>query len=232
MVGRSSASALVRRTGDAGVVDFVEALHGLVAVVLGPPVHGYGAPVVVDVVAALAVGDGRNRRVGRAGPRSGMRQTREVVREPGQLPVRAQIDIDTHCERLVSKIDACTSSGLLTGQTRAKCGPNAARQARGNPVGSAGLAVNPVASTGLTGDLMARQTRKLGAKSELRPWWKSEFGIPTSVGRIPTSVSTLPDSPWHTPPAPPAHSLGTVPSRRNSANWRQGLGARPLLRQY
>ena len=48
-------AALVHRAGDAGVVDFVEALHGLVAVVLPAlqqVVHGHGAAVEVDVVAA------------------------------------------------------------------------------------------------------------------------------------------------------------------------------------
>ena len=53
-------AALVHRAGDARVVHFVETLHGLVAVVLSAlqqVVHGHGAPVVVDVVAALAVGE-------------------------------------------------------------------------------------------------------------------------------------------------------------------------------
>ena len=53
-------AALVHRAGDARVVHFVEALHGLVAVVLSAlqqVVHGHGAAVVVDVVAALAVGE-------------------------------------------------------------------------------------------------------------------------------------------------------------------------------
>ena len=53
-------AALVHRAGDARVVHFVETLHGLVAVVLAAlqqVVHGHGAPVVVDVVAALAVGE-------------------------------------------------------------------------------------------------------------------------------------------------------------------------------
>ena len=50
---------LVHRAGDAGVVDFVETLHSLVAVVLSAlqQVHGHGAAVVVDVVAALTVGE-------------------------------------------------------------------------------------------------------------------------------------------------------------------------------
>ena len=46
--------------GDARVVHFVETLHGLVAVVLSAlqqVMHGHGAAVVVDVVAALAVGE-------------------------------------------------------------------------------------------------------------------------------------------------------------------------------
>ena len=67
-------------TARAGVVDFVETLHGLVAVVLPAlqqVVHGHGAAVVVDVVTALAVGEdldaldeaggvgrGRGQRVG------------------------------------------------------------------------------------------------------------------------------------------------------------------------
>ena len=53
-------AALVHRAGDARVVHFVETLHGLVAVVLSAlqqVVHGHGAAVVVDVVAALAVGE-------------------------------------------------------------------------------------------------------------------------------------------------------------------------------
>ena len=52
-------AALVHRAGDARVVHFVETLHGLVAVVLSAlqqVMHGHGAAVVVDVVAALAVG--------------------------------------------------------------------------------------------------------------------------------------------------------------------------------
>ena len=50
-------AALVHRAGDAGVVDFVETLHGLVAVVLPAlqqVVHGHGAAVVVDVVDVVA----------------------------------------------------------------------------------------------------------------------------------------------------------------------------------
>ena len=70
----------VAAQGDARVVHFVETLHGLVAVVLSAlqqVVHGHGAAVVVDVVAALAVGEdldaldeaggvgrGRGQRVG------------------------------------------------------------------------------------------------------------------------------------------------------------------------
>ena len=53
-------AALVHRTGNAQVVHFVETLHGLVAVVLSAlqqVMHGHGAAVVVDVVAALAVGE-------------------------------------------------------------------------------------------------------------------------------------------------------------------------------
>ena len=53
-------AALVHRAGDARVVHFVETLHGLVAVVLSAlqqVVRGHGAAVVVDVVAALAVGE-------------------------------------------------------------------------------------------------------------------------------------------------------------------------------
>ena len=73
-------AALVHRAGDARVVHFVETLHGLVAVVLSAlqqVVRGHGAAVVVDVVAALAVGEdldaldeaggvgrGRDQRVG------------------------------------------------------------------------------------------------------------------------------------------------------------------------
>ena len=73
-------AALVHRAGDARVVHFVETLHGLVAVVLSAlqqVVRGHGAAVVVDVVAALAVGEdldaldeaggvgrGRGQRVG------------------------------------------------------------------------------------------------------------------------------------------------------------------------
>ena len=59
---RTPGAGFRRKTSefDAGVVDFVEALHGLVAVVLPAlqqVVHGHGAAVVVDVVAALAVGE-------------------------------------------------------------------------------------------------------------------------------------------------------------------------------
>ena len=99
----------MHRAGDARVVHFVETLHGLVAVVLSAlqqVMHGHGAAVVVDVVAALAVGEdldaldeaggvgrGRGQRVGAVrvpdaegdldglGVVSGMRQTREVVGE-------------------------------------------------------------------------------------------------------------------------------------------------------
>ena len=104
-------AALAHRAGDAGVVDFVETLHGLVAVVLSAlqqVVRGHGAAVVVDVVAALAVGEdldaldeaggvgrGRGQRVFLTRKAilidsgsmkdvplvSGMRQTREVVGE-------------------------------------------------------------------------------------------------------------------------------------------------------
>ena len=105
------AAALVHRAGDARVVHFVEALHGLVAVVLSAlqqVMHGHGAAVVVDVVAALAVGkDLKQAGLGVAGASglvpsvfltrkailmdsgsmkdvplvSGMRQTLEVVGE-------------------------------------------------------------------------------------------------------------------------------------------------------
>ena len=53
-------AALVHRAGESRVVHFVETLHGLVAVVLSAlqqVMHGHGAAVVVDVVAALAVGE-------------------------------------------------------------------------------------------------------------------------------------------------------------------------------
>ena len=94
-------AALVHCAGDARVVHFVETLHGLVAVVLSAlqqVMHGYGAAVVVDVVAALGVGeDLKQAGLGVAGASglilmdsgsmkdvplvSGMRQTREVVGE-------------------------------------------------------------------------------------------------------------------------------------------------------
>ena len=51
---------LVHCAGDAGVVDFVETLHSLVAVVLSAlqqVMHGHGATVVGNVVAALTVGE-------------------------------------------------------------------------------------------------------------------------------------------------------------------------------
>ena len=63
-------AALVHRAGDARVVHFVETLHGLVAVVLSAlqqVVHGHGAAVVVDVVAALAVGEDLTRWTKQAG---------------------------------------------------------------------------------------------------------------------------------------------------------------------
>ena len=56
----------MHRAGDAGVVDFVETLHSLVAVVLSAlqqVMHGHGAAVVVDVVAALTVGEDLDARV-------------------------------------------------------------------------------------------------------------------------------------------------------------------------
>ena len=40
-----------------GVVHLVEALHGLVLVVLEQVMHGHSAAVVVNVFAALAVGE-------------------------------------------------------------------------------------------------------------------------------------------------------------------------------
>ena len=89
-------AVLAHRAGDARVVDFVETLHGLVAVVLSAlqqVVHGHGAAVVVDVVAALAVGEDLGEGLGWPGPAIlidsglGMRQTREVVgeNEPSEL---------------------------------------------------------------------------------------------------------------------------------------------------
>ena len=63
-------AALIHRAGNARVVHFVETLHGLVAVVLSAlqqVVRGHGAAVVVDVVAALAVGEGRRGRGQRVG---------------------------------------------------------------------------------------------------------------------------------------------------------------------
>ena len=72
----------MRRAGDAGVLHFVETLHGLVAVVLSAlerVMHGHGAAVVVDVVAALAVGED----LGRAGrSRRGWGQRVGAVRVP------------------------------------------------------------------------------------------------------------------------------------------------------
>ena len=56
---RVRVAALVHRAGRPRVVHLVEALHGLVLVVLAAlqqVMHGHGAAVVVDVVAALAVG--------------------------------------------------------------------------------------------------------------------------------------------------------------------------------
>ena len=62
MVGQQHVrvAALVHRAGDARVVHFVETLHGLVAVVLSAlqqVMRGHGTAVLVDVVAALAVGE-------------------------------------------------------------------------------------------------------------------------------------------------------------------------------
>ena len=59
------------------VVHLVEALHGLVLVVLAAlqqVMHGHGATVVVNVVAALAVGEDRDRLDKTGGVRSGRRQ--------------------------------------------------------------------------------------------------------------------------------------------------------------
>ena len=66
---------LVHHAGDAGVVDFV--LHSLVAVVLSAlqqVMHGHGAAVVVDVVAALTVGEDLDALDEAGGVRSGRRQ--------------------------------------------------------------------------------------------------------------------------------------------------------------
>ena len=55
-------AALVHRAGRPRVVHLVEALHGLVLVVLAAlqqVMHGHGAAVVVNVVAALGVGEDR-----------------------------------------------------------------------------------------------------------------------------------------------------------------------------
>ena len=73
----SNPLGICAEAGDARVVHFVETLHGLVAVVLSAlqqVMHGHGAAVVVDVVAALVVGKdldeaggvgrGRGQRVG------------------------------------------------------------------------------------------------------------------------------------------------------------------------
>ena len=67
----------MHRAGRPGVVHLVEALHGLVLVVLAPlqqVVHGHCAAVVVYVVAALAVGEDLDPLDETGGVRSGRRQ--------------------------------------------------------------------------------------------------------------------------------------------------------------
>ena len=70
-------AALVHRAGRPRVVHLVEALHGLVLVALAAlqqVMHGYGAAVVVYVVAALAVGEDLDPLDETGGVRSGRRQ--------------------------------------------------------------------------------------------------------------------------------------------------------------
>ena len=70
-------AALVHRAGRPRVVHLVEALHGLVLVVLAAlqqVMHGHGAAVVVNVVAALAVGEDLDPLDETGGVRSGRRQ--------------------------------------------------------------------------------------------------------------------------------------------------------------
>ena len=70
-------AALVHRAGRLRVVHLVEALHGLVLVVLAAlqqVMHGHGAAVVVNVVAALAVGEDLDPLDETGGVRSGRRQ--------------------------------------------------------------------------------------------------------------------------------------------------------------
>ena len=70
-------AALVHRAGRPRVVHLVEALHGLVLVVLAAlqqVMRGHGATVVVDVVAALAVGEDLDLLDETGGVRSGRRQ--------------------------------------------------------------------------------------------------------------------------------------------------------------
>ena len=70
-------AALVHRVGRPRVVHLVEALHGPVLVVLAAlqqVMRGHGAAVVVDVVAALAVGEDLNPLDETGWVRSGRRQ--------------------------------------------------------------------------------------------------------------------------------------------------------------
>ena len=70
-------AALINRAGRPRVVHLVEALHGLVLVVLAAlqqVMHGYGAAVVAYVVAALAVGEDLDPLDETGGVRSGRRQ--------------------------------------------------------------------------------------------------------------------------------------------------------------
>ena len=76
-------AALVHRVGRPRVVHLVEALHGLVLVVLAAlqqVMHGHGATVVVNVVAALAVGEDLDPLDETGWVRSGRRQRVGVVR--------------------------------------------------------------------------------------------------------------------------------------------------------
>ena len=118
MVGRSSTSA-----GRPRVVHLVEALHGLVLVALAAlqVMHGHGAAVVVNVVAALAVGEDLDPLDETGGVRSGRRQRVGGVRECGR-PSRwlgegaqraGEILHVVLCGHVVSRDGKVTSRGTL-----------------------------------------------------------------------------------------------------------------------
>ena len=89
-------AALVHRAGRPRVVHLVKALHGLVLVVLAAlqqVMHGHGAAVVVNVVAALTVGKDLDPLNETGWVRIASACTRGVIRVP--LTVELQLEAQT-----------------------------------------------------------------------------------------------------------------------------------------